>query len=220
MDTLTPMLGPSLYTLIWETQPPSLLLPHTATPACIHRDTCSSLLTLRGHSLSTWGILDPELKNSHLEVVLRRVCGVLLLQCRCRCPRGMDEETDSQLPGLSLNVSGSPLTQHLLPDPLLFLTRPRTSHLPGLASGAPFCSAPLPTRRDLPRACTPLGPLTPSTGHDYSLLSKLRALPLCPWTQVCHFCRNQRVPAQPLSQEDCSAYLFVSLSAPPLSGQG
>lgn len=48
VDTLTPMLGPSHYTLIWETQPPSLLLPHIATPACIHRDTCSSLLTLRG----------------------------------------------------------------------------------------------------------------------------------------------------------------------------
>lgn len=86
VDTLTPMLGSSHYTLIWETQPPSLPLPHTGTPVCIHRDTCPSLLTLRGHSPSTWGILDPGLKNSHLEVVLRRVCGVWLLQCRYGVP--------------------------------------------------------------------------------------------------------------------------------------
>lgn len=68
VDTLTPMLGPSHYTLIWETQPPSLLLPHIATPACIHRDTCSSLFTLRGHSLSTWGILDPSRSCSQKSV--------------------------------------------------------------------------------------------------------------------------------------------------------
>lgn len=106
VDTLTPMLGPSHYTLIWETQPPSLPFPYTGTPVCIHRDTCPSLLTLRGHSPSTRGILDPELKNSHhLEVVLRRLWR-LAAPVQVRRPCGVDEETESQLPGLTLNVSG------------------------------------------------------------------------------------------------------------------
>lgn len=59
----------------------------------------------QGHSPSTQGILDPELKNSHLEVVLRRVWR-LAAPVQVRCPCGVDEETESQLPGLTLNVSG------------------------------------------------------------------------------------------------------------------
>ena len=66
----------------------------------------------------------------------------------------------------------------------------------------------------------PWGLSLPVLAMTYSLLSRLRALPLCSWTWVCHFCPDQRVPAQPLSQEGCSADLFVSLSAPSLSGQG
>ena len=60
----------------------------------------------QGHSPSTWGILDPELKNSHhLEVVLRRLWR-LAAPVQVRRPCGVDEETESQLPGLALNVSG------------------------------------------------------------------------------------------------------------------
>ena len=58
------------------------------------------------HSPSTLGILEPELKNFHLKVVLRRVSGLLLLQRRYRHPCGMDEETEPQLLGIPLNVSG------------------------------------------------------------------------------------------------------------------
>lgn len=58
------------------------------------------------HSPSTLGILGPELKNFHLKVVCSRVSGLLLLWYRYKHAGCMDEETESPLLGLPLDVSG------------------------------------------------------------------------------------------------------------------